>query len=310
MKTFQKCTVTFKFFLAAGCYALLLCLGAESVSAQMKATYTVLPSAEVKGAPANEKTEVGMNILDFGIGFPLYEKANEETGAFTSLENRLDFRVHEFNVDFPVGVNEYFPETLYGINYTLEGVTSLNPKWSAVGFLSVGIFSDFKNVDSDHFFAEGGVLFARKFNNLTLGLGPVYTYAFGNPKLIVAPLVKYTSRNGKFTVDVKVPKHAVLGYAFSDKFQTALAARTLYSNYSLGDDDAVGLDGKSPTVVFSELTLALESTVRISKPVALDFALGTTVDRKFSANDNSGNELFERELKNTTFISVGLKALF
>ncbi len=248
-----------------------------------------------------------MNIFDFGIGLSLYEKANKETGAFTSIESSLEFRHHSFTTE----LDEYFPAALYGINNTFVGFKSLNSKWFMVGILSSGIFSDFKNVDGDHFLFEGGVLFAKKISkNLTLGIGPIVTYAFGNPLIIPAPLVKYTSRNEKITLDVKVPQHVVLGYAFSKNFKTALAARSLYSNYSLGDDKAVNQDGKSPTVVFSDLTLALESTIRLFGPVGLDVALGTTLKRTFTVDDNKGDELFDRNLENTFFVSAGLKAPF
>ncbi len=238
MKAYRKLTFTMKFYTIGFC-AFLFGLTIVPAYAQMNAMYTVLPSSEVKEAPANGETEVAVTIFDFGINIPLYERVNEKKGTITSIGSRLDFRVHEFVIDFPDGVNEYLPDTLYSINYTVDGVTSLNSKWFMVGLLSTGISSDFENVDSDHFFAEGGVIFAKKLSNLTLGIGPAYTYAFGNPKFILAPLIKYSSHDEKFTVDVKAPKHAILGYSFSEKYQGALALRTLYNNYSLGDDMAV-----------------------------------------------------------------------
>jgi hypothetical protein len=312
MNKFQLFCISRGFYLTIVFSLIFLCLEVTSGFAQIGVKYTVLPAANMKSvdAPAGEKAEMSMGILDFNVGIPLYVDENEETGEIFSIENELEFRRQTFDMTLPTGQNEYFPTALYSINYSISGVKSLSEKWFMVGFLSTGIFTDFENVDSDHFLAEGGLIFARKFGeSFTLGLGPVFTYAFGNPVLIPAPLVKYTSGNEKFSIDIKVPQHIILSYAFSENFQSKLAIGSLYSNYKLGDDRALS-DGKGVTIVFSDLTIALESLVRLYGPIGLEAAIGTTVNREFTVEDHKEKELFDRGMDNTLFFSVGLKTVF
>ncbi len=308
MKKLQKKKSTTKFYLLLGAFTLIPFF-ITPVAAQMKLSYTLLPAADIISvdAPAGENAKTGMSILDFGVRLPIYEKGNKETGEFFTIENALDLRKHEFSTELPEGYDEYFPKTLYGINYSLEVAKSINPKWFLVGFFSAGIFSDFKNVDGDHIVSEGGVIAGRTYGeNLKLGLGAVYSYSFGNPALIPAPLIKYKSRDKKIIIDVKVPSHAVFQYAVSEDFLAGIALRSLYSNYSLGDDEAVDQSGKSPTVVFSDLNLAIESSIRLYKPLFLNIAFGQTIKRALIINDNGGEELYDRGLENTVFASIGL----
>jgi len=172
-----------------------------------------------------------------------------------------------------------------------------------------GIHTDFENVDSDHFLAEGGLIFARKVGeSFTLGLGPVFTYAFGNPIFIPAPLVKYTSGNDKFLIDIRVPQHIILSYTYSDNLQNSLKIGSLYSNYRLGDERAEA-DGKSTTIVFSDLIISVETLIRLYGPIALDVSIGSTINREFTVENHKQKELFDRGMDNTLFFSVGLQLL-
>ncbi len=312
MKKFQLFCISRRFYLTMGFSFIFLCLEVTSGFAQIGVKHTVLPAANMKSvdAPAGEKAEMSMGILDFNVGIPLYVDENEKTGEIFSIENELGFRRQTFDITLPTGQNEYFPKALYSINYSISGVKSLSKKWFMVGFISTGIFTDFENVDSDHFLAEGGVIFARKVGeSFTLGIGPVFTYAFGNPIFIPAPLVKYTSGNEKFSIDIKVPQHLILSYTFSENFQSRLAIGSFYNNYRLGDERAL-YDGKGVTIVFSDLTVALESSVRLFGPIALNVAVGSTIIREFTVEDHKGKELFDRGMENTIFFSLGLKTVF
>jgi hypothetical protein len=289
---------------------LLTCFG--EADAQVVVKYTVLPPANIilKNPPPGEKAELGMNILDIGVEFPIYSKGDEETGAFSELSNKIDIRRHEFRMELPAGETEYFPDTVYAIKDELVLIKSLPNDWYTVTVGSLGIYSDFENIDQDHFLFEGGLIIVKKINrNLDLGLGPVFTYAFGEAVLIPAPFVKYQSE-GNVTFEVKFPRFATLGYTFSEDFQVRFAARSLYNNYRLGDERAEDPNGKSTVIVFSDITLGLESSIQLFDEIFLDLAIGRTVNRTFYVNDDNGDELFDRELEEANFFSVGLAAMF
>jgi hypothetical protein len=294
------------------CSFLFVFVSVTSVSAQLTAEYTILTESNfLSDNHPGEKAKMSMGIFDLGLYFPLYEKADEETGKFFSLENSVFVRRHTFDLNLPQGEEEYFPGTLYAINYTISAVKSLGSSWIAIPFISTGIYSDFKNVDSDHFNTEGGVIIAKKFSNgFIVGIGPVFTYAFGIPQFIPAPFASYTSGNEKFTLDIQIPKSLLFNYKFSERFSSGAAVRFLYSNYSLGDNQAVDENGKSTVAVFSDITFVLESSLLLFKPLYFDFALGTTINRKLIVNDNEANELFDRTMEHCYVINFGLRAGF
>jgi hypothetical protein len=309
MKKFQLFFIAKRFYVKLLFSFLLVCLWATSGFAQIGVHYTYLPASDMKSddAPSGEKAQMSIGIIDIDIGVPLYVNENEETGELALIENSLGFRQQTSKETLPEGQREYFPEELYGIDYSISGVKSLSKKWLVVGFLDTGIYTDFENVDSDHFKTEGGFFLAYKVGeSITLGLGPVYTYAFGNALLIPAPLVKYKSGTEKFEIDIKIPSHIKASYTFNKNFQARLAIGSLYNNYRLGDEKAQDVDGESTTIVFSDLTIALECSIRLFGPLALDVAVGTTFEREFTVEDHNGDELFDREMDDTFFFTVGL----
>lgn len=311
MRTTNQRVGSTNFILVAAFTVVFLLTSFGKADAQVTVKYTVLPKANIilKNPPPGEKAELGMGILDIGVAFPIYSRGDEETGEFSELLNTIGFRRHTFNMELPAGETEYFPETVYAIKDELVLIKSLRNNWYTVTVGSLGIYSDFENIDSDHFLFEGGMIFVKKINkNFDLGLGPVFTYAFGEAVLIPAPFVKFQSE-GNVTFEVKFPRFVTLGYTFSENFQVRIAARSLYDNYRLGDERAED-NGKSTVIVFSDITLGLESSIRLSDPISLDLAIGRTVNRKFFVNDDSGDELFDRELEDTNFFSVGLAAKF
>lgn len=297
--------IAFAFF---SCVAAILA-AATTGSAQIRVTDTYLPPSDIKkeNPPPGESATLEMNLLDVGTEFPLFVSKDQAGEISTALVNELGFRHHALKLELPAGQSEYFPTSLYAVREGLILMQSLSANWYVVGFGSAAIATDFHDVGFDHLIFEGGAFGVYKISKpLHVGLGPVFTFAFGNPLLIPAPFVRYQGEE-KLSVQVQVPKLAKVAYAFTDDFDLGIAGRFLYNNYRLGDERARTPDGKSTVIVFSDITVGLEASLRIYQPLFVTGGVGATVYRKFRVDDDGGSELFNRDLQNTPFASLGLE---
>lgn len=275
--------------------------------AQVRVTDTYLPPSNIKkeNPPPGESATLEMNLVDVSTELPLFVSKDERRS--TVLINELAFRHHALDLVVPPGQGEYFPSDLYAIREGVTLVQSLSADWYVVGFGAAAIATDFNDVDFGHFIFEGGAFGVYKLSEaFHVGLGPVFTFAFGHPLLIPAPFVRYQGEE-KLSFQVQVPKLAKVTYAFSDSFDIGLAGRFLYNNYRLGDDRARTPDGKSTVIVFSDVTVGVEASLRLFQPLFATAGVGTTVYRKLRVDDDGGDELFNRDLENTPFVSLGLE---
>ncbi len=298
-------------FLTIACTAVFLLTSIGEGYPQIRVNNIVMPEANIVKAdpPPGQEAKIGMNILDVEVEFPLHAYENPRTGAFTELSNSFGFRNQTISKKFPADDDEYFPDALYAMNYSLALVKSLGKKWYTVAFGSAGLYTDFENVDGNHLLIEGGAFFVRKLSkSFHFGLGPVFTYAFGEPIIIPAPFLRYAGQ-GRVSAEIKFPRYAKLNYAVSQGFQVGLAARSFYNNYSLGHTEAQS-NGENTVILFSDLALGIESSIRLFKPLFLNVGVGTTIDREFVVDDNNGDQLFDRGMKDTIFFTFGLATEF
>jgi hypothetical protein len=277
--------------------------------AQVRVTDTYLPASNIKkeNPPPGESATLEMNILDVATEIPFLVSKDEAGEISTALVNELAFRHHALKLVLPAGQSEYFPKNLYAIREGLTLIQALSEDWYAVGFGAATLATDFKDIGFKHFVFEGGAFGVYKITKaLHVGLGPVFTFAFGNPLLIPAPFVRYQGEQ-KLSFQLQVPRFAKVAYAFSEGFDLGVAGRFLYNNYRLGDDRARTPDGKSTVIVFSDITVGLEASLRIFQPLFATAGVGATVYRKFRVDDDGGDELFNRDLENTPYASLGLE---
>ena len=287
--------------------AVLILASTSRTQAQISVRNSLLGKALIVSSdapPGPEVAKIGMNVVDVEATFPLLTRANPRTEARTVLEHKLGLRHQYFTYQWPAGDTEYKPDQVYGISNGLSLYQTHGQKWSSISFATIGAYSDMEDVSGKDLLAEGGILIMRKFGeHWLLGGGPVFTYAFGDPLLIPAPYLHYKG-GGKIYLDVRVPKHASIGMQVTPNFRAGLALRSLFNNYRLGDPRARNTDGKSVSIVFSDVTLGAEAS--LGGRLRLDFGAGTTLDRKLDINDHRGKKILSRGLKNTWMISAGL----
>lgn len=272
--------------------------------ADVSISHTTIPNADIllENPPPGQSAKIGMKILDINIEIPTKLSDNAEYDEPTILTHKLDLRHQTFTYDWPAGDTEYKPDEVYAISYGLELAKPINQKWMMIGFGSVGAYTDFEgSTDAHDYLAEGGALAVYQFKNgIDLGIGPVYTHAFGNGEFILAPFFRYKSK-GNFLIDVRVPKHAVISYIHEDTFMISAALRNTYNNFHVNPPaDPEG------TIVFSDVTFGIEAKYRIYEDLLLDMSVAQTIDRTLEIQDNNGDVTANRELDNTTLYKIGL----
>jgi hypothetical protein len=286
---------------------LLVCAG--QVRAQITLRNTTIGKALIVSddAPAGpEEAKIGVNIFDLQASFPLVVRQDRETRSFAVLENTIGFRGQKFTYDWPAGDTEYKPDAVYGISYGLNLIRSHGPQWRSIAFGTLGLHSDLEDPGSDDLFGEGGVLLVRQVGeHWQLGAGPVITHAFGNLQLIPAPYVRYQGA-GRYLVDVRIPQYAIVGYQLSERVQAAVALRSVFNNYNLGDPQAQDIDGEKSSIVFSDFTLGVESRISLGGALTLEVGAATTLDRTLEVNDHSGDKVLDRGLEDSWMVSIGL----
>jgi len=284
---------------------------AGPAAAQISVRNTTLGKAAIlsdDAPPGPEKARMGINIVDVDLGFPLLIRGDMEDddakGAF--LGGGLGLRRQDFLYDWPDGDTEYKPERVYGLSLGFVFVRKHGPHWTTVAFAGSGIFSDLKNVDGNDFLYNGGTFLVRNVGeSWRVGGGIVATYAFGDPVVIPIPYVDYVGR-GRLLIDFEMPEYLLVGCRFSPRLEAGVATRLVFDNYKLGDERARDADGEKASIVFSDVTVGLETRVRLAGPLRFDVALARTVHRKLEIADHRGDTLYERGLDPAWVLTAGL----
>jgi hypothetical protein len=295
------------------CYARILAATlitgiATQAQADISVSQTVIPNADILLAnpPPGESAKIGMRILEIDAEIPAYQKMNTEYNKPTILTHKLNLRQLTFTYDYQVSEDEYKPDEVYNISYGLEYVTPVNQDWMLIGFGSLAASSDFEgDTDEQDFIVEGGAIAVYQFKNgWDLGIGPVYTHAFGNPEFILAPYAKYNYK-GSFIFDMRIPKYITAQYVYNEKFMIGAALRVTGSAYHVNPDGTT----EEGTIGFSDATAGIEATWRMYEDLMLDFSVAQTIDRTLEIQDNSGDVTADRELDNTTLYKMGLRLM-
>jgi len=265
-----------------------------------KSLYTN-PDNPTPGAP-----KVGMDITTLSVELPLYRKMHPDYNKPTMFINQLAVSQRKLLYDWPTGVTEYKPDTVTAINYNYDFVTPLNANWVLVQFTSLGVFSDFnESVGDSDTLAELGVIGAYQFSNgWDVGIGPVYTRAFGESQLLPAPYLRYKSKKA-FAVDVKIPQFAKVSYTHNDKMMFTVAARRSFQAFHINPPvtDPIG----SHSATFADVNLGFEALFVVHKNIALELSAARTLARGVQIKLDSNGQTYDRELDNATYYSIGFR---
>ncbi|NML38202.1 hypothetical protein HHL17_13435 [Chitinophaga sp. G-6-1-13] len=242
-----------------------------------------------------------------GAGFTLSQKIDTTTGkmrmwnlgvmgTYTSFSNK-DYEQH------------VFPKELFGGEIALQHMRTLNPKWSLMGMVSVGLYTDLEKITYEDVFITGGVIFIRKINRkLNLGVGAALTNSFGTPMILPALLVQWRTGN-KFRVDINFPEKISVSSSLNKYDDLALAFRFNGGAYDVENRK----DGKR-LMGYQEMSLGLENTLHLSKKIDFNLAGGTVLLRSVTFRDKKISDIFstrpEHRLATNLYISAGIRCRF
>ncbi|SKA32456.1 hypothetical protein SAMN04488128_103669 [Chitinophaga eiseniae] len=245
--------------------------------------------------------------FSMGAGFLLSQKIDTVTGK-TRIWNLgvMGSYTRFSNKDYE---EDIFPKELFGGEIALQHMRSLNPKWSLMGILSVGLYTDMEKITYEDVFITGGVIFVRKINRkLNLGVGAALTNSFGAPMVLPALLVQWRTGN-RFRVDINFPEKLSVSSSLSKYDDLALAFRFNGGAYDVENRK----DGKR-LMGYQEMSLGLENTLHLSKKIDFNLAGGTVLLRSVTFRDKKISDIFstrpEHRLATNLYISAGIRCRF
>ncbi|WP_143305732.1 DUF6268 family outer membrane beta-barrel protein [Chitinophaga vietnamensis] len=220
-------------------------------------------------------------------------------GSYTKLTNKDYDAAHQV-----------FPDELLDAQVTLLHYRSLrNPKWGLAGIVSVGLFTDMKQVDQQDIFVTGGLLFIKQHSRrFSYGLGAVLSNTFGTPMILPAFMVRWQTDN-KFRIDINFPEKLSITTALSSYTDLGLALRMRGASY-----DVEKHPGNQRLMGYAELSAGLENTWHLNKHFDFVVAGGSILFNDITFKERKLSEMFAEKprhrLATNLFVSTGFRWKF
>lgn len=201
------------------------------------------------------------------------------------------------------------PEELLGASIGLQHVRSLRNKWSVMGVLTAGVFTDLETIDGNDLFFNGGLIFIKQPNpRFSYGFGAMLTNTFGAPMLLPAFLISWKT-TGKFDLQVSIPEGISGSYKVNSFLKTGLALRLNGSSYDVE---------KRPTnqrlMAYKEVTVGWENSFKVTKLVSFNIAGGSALLRSVDYREKRLADIFktkpEHKLATSWFANAGISVHF
>ncbi|RPE05794.1 hypothetical protein EGT74_25865 [Chitinophaga lutea] len=303
----------------AYCYLLLTCLIPVIASAQsgpssltgpgiafqadyLPAAHYIRPEDSIKTA-----STTATRRYSFGAAFDLRKRVDTASGKFRSWGLGVEASYMQFsNKQYEKTI---LPDELFGAGIALRHYRSINRKWSVMGVLAAGVYTDLEAIDGNDIFLNGGVIFINQLNRrFSYGFGAVLSNTFGTPMVLPAVLVKWTPA-GKFNVQVAIPEGISASYRVNGFLETGLGLRLNGNSY-----DVESRVSSKRLMGYREMTLGLENTFHLTKHVSFSLSGGYALLRSADYRHKRLSEMFstqpEHRLAANWFASAGFRVNF
>ncbi len=266
-------------------------LSAEIKTEYIPASNYIRPEDSTK---TNSKSDFKRVDLNLSIPLSVKKDTDGKVRSWSVLLSGSYAKMSHKNYEI-----QLFPDQMLNAQAGIQHMRPLGKKWSMMMTASVGVYTDLEKVDFDDVLGQGGVLFIRHFNpNLSLGVGPVLTTAFGAPMIL--PWIYFDWKtNGKIKFKINFPEGMEAGYLFSDQFSLKavvdLNGMTVERN----------INGKSMLLGYQQITAGLRPELKISEKLTLRLTGGTAILRSFSENDRKISSIFkDKKIADPRFAST------
>jgi hypothetical protein len=241
---------------------------------------------------------------NFAAAFMLHNREDTVTGKVRNWSIAASGSYTRFaNKEYD---QEVFPEKLLGMQVLLQHYRSIGNRWSMVGIISLGLYTDLEQIDKEDVFVNGGVLFVKQHSpRFSYGIGAMFTNSFGTPMLLPAFLVRWQT-GGRYRLDLDFPEKISVSRTLSKRTDIALAIRTRGAVY-----DVLKRPGNQRLMGYMEISAGLESTWHLSRQVDFVASGGCILTSGVTFQEKKLSEMFSdkdmHRFATNYFLSGGLR---
>lgn len=275
---------------------MVLCMGSSVVFSQQENLFVT----EFKYVPSTSNT-VGFQDSNVAFKYAVKLKNGSLINGLKYTSNRVIYNDSEKLEEEPLGI-ELFQSIAYSLNLKKEIVNG----WSYNVNIAPTVASNFESsLTFDDFFVDGGVVFAKKFNNNTIHFGVVRNlfYGFHSP----IPLITVDGAindNLKYSVGFPITE---LSYIVNNtnEFSMFVKPKGFYAN--IANDLVVNVDDDVESVQFQSFVTGLQFSHCVDDNWLIVFDAGYQLKSDYELLDKNKNSVYEFKTKNNFSAGVSLK---
>ncbi|MEO0592256.1 MAG: DUF6268 family outer membrane beta-barrel protein [Myxococcota bacterium] len=191
------------------------------------------------------------------------------------------------------------PESLHDLSLRLGVLKRFDETWSLLVNASVGVATDFQDLETDHLRYQGlTVVRYKRSDAWTFGVGGAVNYQFGEPRVLPAAQVIY--KGDRWNAEVTVPRVASIRYTVLQGFDIGFLGQVDGNRFSIGEDLPL------ESVSLSIADVGLIAGVKLVGPVWLTAYSGATLFRRYDILDDDNNDLLNLDQEPGPIFRVGV----
>lgn len=246
-------------------------------------------------APSPNLTEdIEVGRFDVNINGSIKKKIDKQKLGLTTISLGAEYRYTNLRYNgLPDVIDNELVKDLHMLRLQIDFTKVFKMKWILSVLLRPGIYSDFENIDSDHFRLEGAVLLDyRKSQTTFIGFGVARSTRFG--RLLVLPVFHYLYKSPKFTADILLPARVDVGWT-QKKWYYGINASVSGNQYTIGSqfNNFVGKN----TIGISDAVIGPNFRYYTNEKSYVFLTGGATAARRWEFRDDnlSGDDRFLQE---------------
>jgi len=166
------------------------------------------PASRYQAPPDSSKKKGNSSQQEINLSgkLPLFLRIDTASGKIRSLGASAHLRYTHFgNTGY---THEILPSHLFASALGVSYYSTMKRNWAYTLFLNAGVNTDFREVDFNDLFINGGLIFLKQFSkSFRLGVGVIVHNQLGTP--MVWPALTADWQPGrKFKLDIRVPDEA------------------------------------------------------------------------------------------------------
>ena len=227
---------------------------------------------------------------------------NNHSGLITS-RLRYKRRKFDYSLQTPSSrIGGVMPETLYSLDYQVAWIANVSDRYSSLVLFNPVLENGAISLKPKDFKFTGGAIFRIALDTNTVGLGAIWSRAFGQGLLIPLIHLIWKDESRPFTLRATLPISAELWYAPHRYWELGMVADVEGSEYRVDDLDYASREEDEEDIRYSLVTVGPELGLHMMRFFHISFRGGISLARRFDAVDDQGNHR-ARDFRNGFFRS-------